>query len=216
MGDRADGTTCCAICNGGRIRRCYRYRDRSLSAPGDGSSRETALPVAPSVTAAYVTDVATRFACPICDRETVPTAKRPAVRCQLTFRDSTRKRARWWRTHGPVCSDCVESGRNRFVIPRITSASGLVQADTLPSGDLDRGRCEVCGIHVAMPHDANRKHFVCGDSCRQKLYKPPVEKTVTACAGCGSEFTARRGARYCSSACRQRAYRDASAKRGPR
>ena len=156
--------------------------------------------------------MATGFRCPICDRETVPAARHPAVRCKLTITHK-RGRRRWLELKStPVCGHCVQSGHNRL---DLTSANGLVRAE-LPGGDLDRGRCEVCGINVAMAQDARRKHFVCGDSCRQKLYQPPVEKTVTACAVCGSDFTARRGARYCSSACRQRAYRAASAKRGPR
>lgn len=181
-----------------------------MTVPGN-SSQENQQPVALSVTPAYVTDMATRLQCPICDQESRPTAKRPAVRCLLNITHKQGRTRLLSRRYTPVCADCVASAHNRVYVE---SDSGLARAD-LPPGDLEAARCEVCGIHVTMPHDTRRKHFVCGDSCRPKLYQtPPVEKTVTACVECGSEFTARRGARYCSSACRQRAYR--KAKRGHR
>lgn len=81
-------------------------------------------------------------------------------------------------------------------------------------GPLQTGQCEVCGMWVAARRDARRKRIVCGRTCHQKLYRRAAESTATTCAQCGVKFQARQGARYCSSVCRQRAYRNRISARG--
>ncbi|CAN5388318.1 hypothetical protein BH10ACT9_BH10ACT9_58110 [soil metagenome] len=159
--------------------------------------------VVSSVTAGYVTDVSTGFTCPICRQETTPTAEHPAVRCEVRIAWRQGRRRGWQSSSAPICAQCA-SMPNRL---SVESGGGSVQAD-LPQGELDRGQCEACGLHVAVRRDPRRRNLVCGNSCRQRLYQESVEPTVTSCERCGNEFTARRGARWCSSACRQKAYRD--------
>lgn len=67
--------------------------------------------------------------------------------------------------------------------------------------------CVVCGLPVLLPVDMRRKVDVCADLCRSRFYAKPVELAVTTCGGCGSEMTRRSDLRFCSPACRQRAYR---------
>jgi len=101
-------------------------------------------------------------------------------------------RRKVWRD-GPVCPECA------------TETTATVRP---PDGPLDSGRCEACGLRVAVRRDPRRKLIVCSETCRQRAYRRPTAKTVTACDQCGSEFEARRDARYCSPACRQTAYRN--------
>jgi hypothetical protein len=77
--------------------------------------------------------------------------------------------------------------------------------------------CEGCGRPVI--HDRNRQppqHVICGEECRcavraarvRSRREPMRDLSERRCAKCGSPFTAMRdNARYCSSPCRQKAYR---------
>jgi hypothetical protein len=57
------------------------------------------------------------------------------------------------------------------------------------------------------PNAPRRKVFACSTACRVKRYQQTVEQSVTGWERCGRTFAARRGAHYCSPACRQSAYR---------
>jgi hypothetical protein len=53
-----------------------------------------------------------------------------------------------------------------------------------------------------------RKHFICGPECALRAYYPKRRTAARACAACGKSFVPRRAdTRFCSAACRQRAYR---------
>lgn len=67
--------------------------------------------------------------------------------------------------------------------------------------------CVMCGLPVLLPVDKRRKVDACSDLCRSRFYARPVEVVVTACDVCGSDMTGRSDLRFCSSPCRQRAYR---------
>ena len=80
--------------------------------------------------------------------------------------------------------------------------------------------CECCGRPVYLDRRRVRKHRVCTDLCRERLRsssRPRPQPRVfesRSCASCGVEFTAvRQGHRYCSGACKQRAYRRRRAER---
>lgn len=65
----------------------------------------------------------------------------------------------------------------------------------------------VCELPVLLPVDKRRKVDACSDLCRTRFYARPVELIVTECEDCGCEMTGRSDLRFCSPACRQRAYR---------
>lgn len=144
-----------------------------------------------------VTDVRTPLTCPVCGQTSTPTAKAPAVRCDLTI---TRRRRPTERQQAPVCADCA-------AMAAIESPDGTVTAEP-PIGQLDRRRCEACGLQVAVQRDTRRTRHVCGDTCRRRLYRTATRPSTAVCAQCGKEFHARAGARYCSPGCRQQAYRN--------
>lgn len=69
--------------------------------------------------------------------------------------------------------------------------------------------CEQCGVPLLLRPLRRRKRDTCSSACRAKLYKTEtsVPPAVTRCEGCGTEMHGRSDRRYCSPACRQRAYR---------
>jgi hypothetical protein len=76
-------------------------------------------------------------------------------------------------------------------------------------GPIRREPCESCGRMVN--HRGGRLGYsrcVCSHRCRQRLYQKPRVRERYACENCTTEFfPSRNDARYCSDACRQRAYR---------
>jgi hypothetical protein len=76
--------------------------------------------------------------------------------------------------------------------------------------------CDNCQRPIMLQMEIKKppKHLVCGDECRAKVYSKVLSmhrhKTPmpTFCQGCKERFLPKRqDARWCSSACRQRAYR---------
>jgi hypothetical protein len=69
--------------------------------------------------------------------------------------------------------------------------------------------CAGCGKPVIGGGRTNRHHVTCSDRCKGRVYHPAVTHVQQSCDVCGDEFVpVRDDARYCSPACRQRAYRD--------
>jgi len=70
--------------------------------------------------------------------------------------------------------------------------------------------CEACGRTVRYSHTIRRSTVVCSDRCLRAVYRRgsrPESKPID-CAVCGERIDSRRrGARYCTAACRQQAYR---------
>ncbi|ODR17161.1 hypothetical protein BHQ23_27320 [Mycobacterium gordonae] len=138
----------------------------------------------------------------MCDIESTPTVRKPAVRCAcIHYRKRTARRIE----DAVICAQCARTAKTAGQWQQRTSTGRVVL--THPDGPLDVGRCEACGLCVALRADPRRERFVCSNACRQQTYYRAAEKTKATCDECGSTFTARRGARYCSSPCRQRAYR---------
>ena len=109
-----------------------------------------------------------------------------------------------------------------LVCPEHTAGTYALSADGrhdvyLP-GNLDAATaCVVCGVRVRLRPDKRRRVVVCSDTCRSRFYaaRRPVTVSVTHCEGCGAEMTGRSDRRYCSPACRQRAYRHRELSREP-
>lgn len=119
-----------------------------------------------------------------------------------TFRTRAR-RGGWWHRDA-ICPACVDDHRY-FVV----SADGLREA-TYPHPDerAEPDTCQACGLQVILRTSKRRKVIVCSDRCRAATYRKSVDVAVTQqCEGCGDEMTGRSDRRYCSPACRQRAYR---------
>jgi hypothetical protein len=68
--------------------------------------------------------------------------------------------------------------------------------------------CPWCGHPMRYPHRRGARPKVCSRACAQKLHRARRKVTEATCATCGEVFSpTRRAAVYCSSPCRQRAYR---------
>ena len=81
--------------------------------------------------------------------------------------------------------------------------------------------CDRCGRPVFVNRQRSPLYFVCGDKCRIAIYNTNARKKLKArkqyltqmipkkrCAVCDEQFTPKRSdAMYCSSACKQGAYR---------
>jgi hypothetical protein len=147
-----------------------------------------------------VTAMSTDMECPLCERR----SHGPGVRTDVTRYQRRGYRGPCRTAREMVCTDCAGT--------RDKGGNGKVRA-LLPSNwrdHFDLHTCSTCGIGVYLPRDARRKVAACSDRCRYRHYdaaRTPVEKTVTNCSGCGGKMTGRSDRRYCSPACRQRAYR---------
>ena len=68
--------------------------------------------------------------------------------------------------------------------------------------------CPGCGHPMRTQYRPGPAQKVCSAACAQKLYRARRKVTEATCATCGEVFApTRRDAVYCSSPCRQRAYR---------
>ena len=111
-----------------------------------------------------------------------------------------------WAVEGPfgdvvvryVCADCNDPTKNQWL-------QGRHWGEPTP--------CRNCGRSVI--HDTVRKapkHIVCGPDCRRAVYtaqaRAHYRKNQQHCQTCGKLFQPTRAdAQFCSSPCRQRAYR---------
>jgi hypothetical protein len=75
----------------------------------------------------------------------------------------------------------------------------------------DSGRCEGCGRKVIEPSRwtwGGRRIVACSERCRERARRLRPQPAARKCDSCGKSFKPSRvDARYCSSACRQKAYR---------
>lgn len=105
-----------------------------------------------------------------------------------------------------ACQSCAstagagEDGRQNLVSVRLQE---FVE-------DFEPKVCEQCGLPILLKPDKRRKRDTCSEYCRLKLAKAgrSVPTSVTHCEVCGAEVEGRAGRKTCSSACRQKAYRD--------
>lgn len=141
--------------------------------------------------------------CALC-LEPIPDEEQ-AVQARVSY---YRTRRRWvrpaWSGRAVICLHCATLGQYQ------PSADGLRDARyPEPAERAEPVPCVNCGLPVILRVDKRRKVAACSDSCRAQFYasNKPVTKAVTPCEGCGAEMTGRTDRRYCSPACRQRAYR---------
>ena len=98
----------------------------------------------------------------------------------------------------PVCGSCFEYKRGYMASP---------WAFTAPTP------CEACGRPVVSRHRWDRLYVYCSERCSRRVYNRNrytrrAESRPSDCSACGGPMSpSRSDARYCSSACRQRAYR---------
>lgn len=74
--------------------------------------------------------------------------------------------------------------------------------------------CENCGVQVVRKPDVRNLWHTCSERCRAAFHRTVQRRTaersgieLLTCEGCGVEMDGRSDQRYCSSAHRQRAYR---------
>lgn len=109
----------------------------------------------------------------------------------------------------PICSTCWGDADDSIYRVR-ESADGKRRAiDRSISSGRETVTCAACGRSVSVPIDKRRKVNVCSDLCRSRVYdaRRVTEAVTHPCEGCGTGITGRADRRYCSPACRQRAYR---------
>lgn len=151
-----------------------------------------------------VTDMyADGFECPVCGRWIA--AGEVVVRSEVHRSVSYRPPVSTF-SWEPICLGCAQSGA--FVAkPGVKPSKKVVAKEHHPDGEVCV--CVTCGWSVILKEDSRRRVPTCSTACRAKHYnqaavRPPKRQE---CAGCGDPFEGRADARYCSSACRQRAYR---------
>ncbi len=110
----------------------------------------------------------------------------------------------WQHGHGmtgraPICDTCM----------KVPGRRGLFALRTEYEGLWLRGTCENCGRRLIVPPDGRRKHACCSDRCLLAVKKAARHRVRSfTCDTCGAPFPpARTDSRYCSGACRQKAYR---------
>lgn len=145
-------------------------------------------------------------ACPLCGH--LFTADRRAVPEQVVIRESEKRSWRGRKTRRavvPVCVECLSERRQRPLLENWPGVVG-VEFPQFTDGYIP-GDCEQCGTPCLVRPNKKRIHVYCSERCRVALYAASVPRTVTECSTCGAEVVGRKGRRYCSNACRQKAYR---------
>jgi len=107
--------------------------------------------------------------------------------------------ARWGGSTGTICATCV---------PAVEAMAGKVPWRSPEP-------CDVCGRPIILSLRRKRPRFVvCSTTCSNAVYSGRAwarrqrAREDRICMSCGTSFTpARRDTRYCSHACRQKAYR---------
>jgi hypothetical protein len=128
----------------------------------------------------------------------------PAVQTRVLRWRTRARRGRHSAIRAVICDTCAVPGA------RPVSPDGLRDADVpYPNQLASPVPCAVCALPVVLRADKRRKVTVCSDACRARFYADTrsVTRPVTHCDGCGAEMHGRADRRYCSPACRQRAYR---------
>ena len=117
----------------------------------------------------------------------------------------------------PVYRVIIRWGGSRIV----SACAGCRNVVGSPVVGLRPSRVTVCGRPVFVNRQRSPLYFVCGDKCRIAIYNTNARKKLKArkqyltqmipkkrCAVCDEQFTPKRSdAMYCSSACKQGAYR---------
>ncbi|CAN5766886.1 hypothetical protein BH24CHL8_BH24CHL8_11760 [soil metagenome] len=94
------------------------------------------------------------------------------------------------------CSDCV----------RVADLNTWGWPPHVPSDYYMCGACGACGRAVCLQGGRRPVTLFCSERCAGRIYRMHRRRPI-ACGQCGMAATRRSDARYCSDACRQRAYR---------
>jgi hypothetical protein len=127
--------------------------------------------------------------------------------CRKPLEGTIYRFAVWGSELGVRCEDCIP----QYIRDR-RGKDGWTQ------GHYVEGACEICRRMVvrkmARQNYYSHRHIFCSERCRTEHYTRTrrAARAVArekACETCGAPFTGtRRDARHCSSACRQKAYRE--------
>lgn len=125
----------------------------------------------------------------------------------LVYTKRARARRRWTeRRNAPICRSCATT-------PEAGSADARVSALRRGDPEGEAAPCAACGLPVILEPDPRRKVATCSDLCRSRVYSAAAtqrrvaESVTRSCEGCGRGMEGRSDRRYCTPACRQRAYR---------
>ena len=124
----------------------------------------------------------------------------PAALCEWVDR-TARYRYRSWLV--PVCLGCM-------VLPSLARPWRLRgEVYDCAFKPIIETACDACRRPLRVVLDRRRRHVCCSDRCLQKVKKTErIARRAFTCATCGAAFQpARTDSRYCSGACRQKAYR---------
>lgn len=108
-----------------------------------------------------------------------------------------------------ICSNCWRPGPSYVTDdgPFAPTVFGL-----WGDGEPVIGPCAGCGVRVMRGSDPRMKYLTCSTACTVKASKEAHAastrmRVAEVCAGCGDALDGRTDRRYCSSACRQKVYR---------
>lgn len=154
-----------------------------------------------------VTAMCTKVACPVC-LDSI-TAENPGVR--LAFAEKRMSPKHEFRSYGGEVLVC-----NRCATTPNAGAAGKTNLFMVRSreftDDWERHDCQHCALPILLAPSKLRKAAFCSSRCRiadLRAKQKAVQVAVTyACAGCGAEIHGRADRKYCSPACRQKAYRN--------
>ncbi|MEH0551231.1 hypothetical protein [Streptomyces sp. B21-101] len=118
-------------------------------------------------------------------------------------------RRRWWRAALAICQGCHDGRRGYGNIDhkalRVQWHQLVGRGEQQPATP-----CVACGLLVVRNSDPLLKRVTCSQSCSTSLTRSRNGNQGAAepCETCGKEITTGRAdSRYCSPACRQKAYR---------
>lgn len=121
---------------------------------------------------------------------------------------------RFWAERFLICADCYGAGfdpETGFQWPAGRKRDRVYWQDVVGRGEqLPPTPCVACGLSVIRNADPLLQRVTCSASCATSLtrIRNGNRGTSQPCGSCGAAIaTGRSDARFCSSACRQKAYR---------
>ncbi|WP_148045239.1 hypothetical protein [Arthrobacter oryzae] len=154
--------------------------------------------------------MSTAVTCPVCLDPI--TAENPGVRLShIEKRTSPKHKFKGYRGEVLACNGCATTpnagatGKANLIMLRFPEFTG----------EWERHDCQNCALPILLAPSKLRKTAFCSSRCRVadlRAKQKAVRVVVTyACAGCGAEMHGRTDRKYCSPACRQKAYRSRNA-----
>ena len=154
-----------------------------------------------------VTDMATQLGCGHFYREGSPAYRVEGRRRRVVVMRTGRRRT-FTESRFLLCETCWQAaqgtptGLGPHGVDVFRLYGGWTPTEAKP--------CEGCGLLVVRGANTRTKHHTCSRSCTaavSKAKRNTVSRPVTRCQMCREAVEGRADAAFCSSACRQRAYR---------